>query len=236
VSEADRLPSRLPRRRALARALWLAALLTLGLGLASVRVVVSGERELVASTEALRRGNAEEATVRARRAAGWYAPGAPHVRVAYERLRALGREAELHRRFDLALLAWRAIRTAALETRWLLTPHAADLELANREIARIMAMPVGERGTVGPPDAAVAAAELETLARAPGPRLGWTILLCVAFGLGVVGFALWARQMGEGAATATARTWWRAGWARGRTGALLTAVALGLWLLALWRA
>jgi hypothetical protein len=216
--------------------LQVAALLTIVLGLASARVVISGEREIAASTEALRRGDPEQATIRARRAAAWYAPGAPHVRVAYDRLRALGREAEQHRRFDLALLAWRGVRSAALETRWVVIPHAADLELANREIARLMAMPVGERGTVGEPDAQVAAAELETLKREPGPRLPWVIALVTAFALGASGLVLWARQMGEGAATATAATWWRSGAARARTGALLVAAALGLWLVALWRA
>jgi hypothetical protein len=236
VTDAERVPRQRPSRRLPYRALQVAALLTVIVGLASTRVVISGEREIAASTEALRRGDPEEATVRARRAAGWYAPGAPHVRVAYERLRALAREAEQHRRFDLALLAWRGIRSAALETRWVVTPHAADLDQANHEIARLMAMPVGERGTVGEPDQQVAAAELEVLGRTPEPRVPWVIVLVAAFGLGVAGLVMWARQMGEGAATATAATWWRAGSARARTGALLVAVALALWLLALWRA
>jgi hypothetical protein len=206
------------------------------LGLVCTRVVLAGEHELAASTEALRQGDPVQATVHARRAAGWYAPGAPHVGVAYERLQALARAAEQHRRFDLALLAWRAIRSASTETRWLTTPHAADLELADREIARLLSMPVGERGTVGEPDPAVAAAELETLGRLPGPRVLWIVVLVAAFALGAVGLGLSARQMGEGAATAAAGSWWRAGWAHARTGLVLTALGLGLWLLALWRA
>ena len=50
---------------------------------ATLRVITSGEREIAASTDGLRAGDPHAATEHARRAAGWYAPGAPHVRVAY---------------------------------------------------------------------------------------------------------------------------------------------------------
>ena len=236
MTDAERVRWQRPGRRLFRRALQLGALGVVALGLVCARVVIAGEHEIAASTEALRQGDPVQATVRARRAAGWYAPGAPHVRVAYERLRALAQAAEQHRRFDLALLAWRAVRSSSTETRWLVTPHAADLEQADREIARLLSMPVGERGTVGEPDPALAAAELETLGREPGPRVPWMVALVAAFALGAAGLALAARQMGEGAATAAAGGWWRAAWTRARSGLLLTALGLGLWLLALWRA
>ena len=91
----------------------------------------SGEKEIALSTAALRAGDPHGAAEHARRAAGWYAPGAPHVRVAYERLLALGTAAEGLGDRDTALYALRGARTAAIETRWLFTPHEEDLERAD---------------------------------------------------------------------------------------------------------
>ena len=62
------------------------ALIGLVIAAATVRVVLAGEREIKDSTAALRAGDPHAAALHARRAAGWYAPGAPHVRVAYDRL------------------------------------------------------------------------------------------------------------------------------------------------------
>ncbi len=73
----------------------------------------SGEKEIALSTAALRAGDAHAAVEHARRAAGWYMPGAPHVRVAYERLLALGTAAEGLGDRDTALFAFRGVRTAA---------------------------------------------------------------------------------------------------------------------------
>src|SRR5262249_28010126 len=82
-------------------------------------------------------------------AARWYLPGAPHVDAAYERLAGLARElaagdpwsGEPSGRTDprAALSAWRAVRSAALATRNLWTPHAADLAEANAAIAELSA-------------------------------------------------------------------------------------------------
>jgi hypothetical protein len=105
----------------------------------TVRVIVAGEREIALSTAALRAGDPHEAAVHARRAAGFYAPGAPHVRVAYERLIALATKAETRGDSKLAAFAWQGVRTAAMETRWLVTPHAEDLERANAALARLQA-------------------------------------------------------------------------------------------------
>ena len=118
TSSPARRPSRARRvARALALsafALSVAAALVFALG---HRVVQAGEREVLASTAALASGDPREAVVRARRAAGLYAPFAPHVRVAYDRLAALATAAEKRGDRDLALFAWRGVRTAALETR-----------------------------------------------------------------------------------------------------------------------
>jgi hypothetical protein len=207
-----------------ARALLLAAVLVAGVGAVTGRVVWSGEAEIAASTAALERGDAREATVRARRAAGWYAPGAPHVRVAYERLTAMALAAEAHRRDDVALLAWRAIRSSSLETRWLVTPHRHDLERANREIARMTSKPTKAAAA----DPALEATHLQALLRQEAPRAPWLVALVVGFLLWAVGLGWWARAAADVAG--------RLAWTRARLPAAIALLGMVLWVVAVWRA
>ncbi|MBW2525506.1 MAG: hypothetical protein JRI23_15085, partial [Deltaproteobacteria bacterium] len=179
------------------RALRVGAVVVVLLGIATARVVVSGELEIATSTDALRRGDARAAAVHARRAAGWYAPGAPHVRVAYDRLRALARAAEEHRQYEVALLAWRGIRHAALESRWIAAPYQTDLQLANRQIARLMALAPFDRAPQVEPDASLVEEQLELLERSHGARPLWVALLVASFVLAAVGMVVWAGQLGR---------------------------------------
>lgn len=177
-------------REAPPRAWWwrvVAAMLAvvLVLGAITARVVVAGELEIAASTEALEAGDPVEATIRARRAASWYAPGAPHVGVAYERLMTLGREAETRRRRDVALLAFEGVREASTATRWLVTPHAADVAEADRAIARLRARDERPPATASEPEAAIERELLQGLAARPGPSR------VVSLGLGA-SFVAWA--------------------------------------------
>ncbi|WP_438033569.1 hypothetical protein [Sorangium sp. So ce204] len=197
-------------------------------GAASLRVVAAGEREIAESTDALRAGDAHAAALHARRAAGWYAPGAPHVRVAYERLIALATAAEGLGRADTALFAWRAVRTAALETRWLTTPHAKDLELANAAIARLSAAAPRPPGTRTEPAAAVERQHLAALARDEAPRVGWVVALVGAFAAWVAG-AVWVVRRGV---TVTGQ--WV--WPRAAPGLAVCAAGVAVWLLAIWQA
>jgi hypothetical protein len=228
VSAQGRGQQRKTGRRWLVVALRVAAVFGLGLGLATVRVIISGEKEIAASTQALERGDPREAAVRARRAAGWYAPGAPHVRVAYDRLQALARAAEERHRLDLALLAWRSVRSAAIETRWLMSPHRDELDRANREIARLSA------GLPRAPDARAAsedrvvADQLNVLLRQEAPRLPWVVALVTGFVAWTLGLVWWARRV---AGVAGQTQWSRAMWP-----ALLVLLGAALWLLAAWRA
>lgn len=216
----------------MARALQVGAVLVLLFGTVTARVVISGEREIAGSTHALRRGDAQAATVHARRAAGWYAPGAPHVRVAYDRLRALARAAEEHRRFDIALLAWRGIRTASLESRWIAAPYRTDLELANEQIARLMAATPSAPAAPLEPDPAFLAEQLELLSRDESPRLPWVLALIGSFLVGSIGMVVWARETGRGMRRRTKGS----GWTRVRWGAGAAAVGFVVWLLSVWRA
>jgi hypothetical protein len=211
-------------RRPIVRALGVVAALALGLAAWTVRVVVAGDAELDASDAALGQGDAHEAVVHARRAASWYAPGAPHVPVAYRRLIALATAAEAHRRRDVALFAWRGVRQASLDTRWLLTPHAADRARAEQEIARLSA--IGER-EAAEPDAAAMAAALTTLAKDDGPRHGWVVALCAGLVVAAGGLAA---AMARIAAPAQVE------WKRGRAALAVAALGAVVWLLALWQA
>jgi hypothetical protein len=195
---------------------------------ATARVIGAGEREIAASTAGLRSGDAHAAAEHARRAAGWYAPGAPHVRVAYERLLALGTTAEGLGDRETALYAFRGVRTAALETRWIVTPHEADLDRADRAIARLEAAAPRPPGTRNEPPAAIERAALSDLARDEAPRTGWVVAL-VGAAAAWIGGAIWVVRRGV---TAGAQI----GWGRAAPGLAVTAAGVGIWLLAIWRA
>jgi hypothetical protein len=211
-------------RRIVPRVLFgLALLLAFG-GVATARVVLSGEAEIKRSTAALEAGDAREAIVAARDAARWYAPGAPHVRVAYDRLIALARAAEEHRDDDLALFAWRAVRRAAIETSTVLSPFGDELAQADQEIARLMAKSPAR----AEPDPRVVQAELERLKKNQPARSLWAVLLCAGFATAAAGLFVWARQVGAAAG--------RLRFGAARAGMALTGLGVALWLVSVWRA
>lgn len=197
-------------------------------GAATARVILAGEREIAQSTAALRAGDAHSAALHARRAAGWYAPGAPHVRVAYDRLIALAIAAEGLGNREIALLAWNGVRTAAIETQWIVQPHADELDRANRAIARISAATPLSLGASAEPAPVIERKYLETLARDEAPRTAWIVALVVAFAAWVGGAIHLARR----ALTPSGRVLW----AKALPG--IAAIALGalVWILAYWRA
>jgi len=152
----------------------------------TARVVLDGEKEMRLSDEAFDAGDVRTATLHARRAAVLYAPGAPHVRPAYDRLVAVALGAEAAGDTDVARTAWRAVRGAALETRHLWVPRQVELERANRNLARLGTARVK---TVPGGDPAVRKA-LARLARDDAPRAPWVIVLALGFVCAVVGLGL----------------------------------------------
>lgn len=114
-----------------------AALSLIVFALVAYRVSERGARELAESDRAFDAGRLELAVQHARRAAAAYVPGAPHVRLALERLRAVARGAERTRDLPLARAAWRAVRAAAIESRHVWQPHAVELAAADLELARL---------------------------------------------------------------------------------------------------
>jgi hypothetical protein len=208
----------------IARVIWVVATVALALGVWTVRVVWAGETELGDSDRALLRGDAHDATVHARRAASWYAPGAPHVHAAYRRLIAIAVAAEERRKHEVALFAWRAVRQAALDTRWFVTPHAADRDRAEREIARIAG--IGDH-QAAEPDQAIVAAQLAALAKDESPRRAWVIVLCVGLFTLAGALVIATRQI-----AAAGRIEWR----RGGVALVVAGGGALAWLVALWQA
>jgi hypothetical protein len=217
-----------PSLRIALRALQAAALVGLILAAATARVIVAGEREIALSTAALRASDPHAAALHARRAAGWYAPGAPHVRVAYERLIALATAAEGLGDRETALFAWNGVRTAAIETQWLLTPHEEDLTRANQAIARISAAIPGPISARNDPPQVIERKHFETLARDEAPRTAWIAALVLAFVLWTGGAAWTSRR----ALTPSGRLLG----SKALPGLAALALGIGVWLLAFWRA
>jgi hypothetical protein len=154
--------------------------------------------------------------------------GTRPARPTYERLVALATTAEGLGRAELALFSWRAVRSAALETRWLVTPHAEDLERANAAIARLSAAAPRPPGTRTEPAVAVEREHLALLARDEAPRTGWVVALVAAFAAWVAG-AVWVVRRGV---TVTGQ------WSFRQTapGLAVCATGVAVWLLAIWQA
>ncbi|MBL9026199.1 MAG: hypothetical protein JNL21_28655 [Myxococcales bacterium] len=171
-------------------ALTIVFVLVLGAAGLTFRVIFAGEQEIAKSTSALEAGDPDLAIDHARAAATWYAPGAPHVRVAYGRLLALARESEARKRKDLALRAYRAITTASSSTAWAIVPHAADAEAARAAIARLESTTERPVDSATEPPAAIEQKLLAELAREPGPSRGWSLVLGSSFLLLLAGLAV----------------------------------------------
>ncbi|HVU01112.1 MAG TPA: hypothetical protein VHE30_05145 [Polyangiaceae bacterium] len=165
----------------------------------TARVIAEGERELAQSDRAFDRGDLREAVLHARRSATSYAPGAPHVAAAYDRLSAIARGAEASGQVDLARQALTAMRGAALESRHLFSPHEAELARADADLVRL-----ASRSGPGPaPDLSRLPAQL---ARDEAPRGPWVLVLSLGFAVFGLGLGLFATR-GLGPTGALSRRW-----------------------------
>jgi hypothetical protein len=174
----------------------IALIVALFIAVASIREVREGARAMEESDTALAAGDLPRAIASARAAAEARVPGSPYPPRAYERLGSLARDAEARGDERVAVLAWAAMRAAALETSGLGTGDATDRwrAAASEGIAR-----VGARSWSGPEARATsevrpAQAALEAaLARSDLPD-GATFLLLAVGGLtffGGVARLLW---------------------------------------------
>jgi hypothetical protein len=185
----------------LRRKLITGALVTLFvLGALATRVVWEGRAALADGDAAIARGDAAGAVEHWGRAARWYAPLAPHVADAYDRLERVATDAERRGDLDLSLAAWRAVRGAALATRSLHEPHADRRARADARIAVLMATAPGEgaawRRAPGAGDTAGARAAFygRQLADDGAPSRGWTLVALAGLALWLGGAVHFARR------------------------------------------
>lgn len=160
------------------------ALAALCLAVVVSRAVWEGRGALASGDTAAARGDHAEAIAQWRRAARWYAPLAPHVDDAYERLESLAVTAEARGDTATALAAWRGVRGSVLATRSFFVPHRERLQPANDNIARLMAAVEGPAADPGKTVSEREAWHYQRLARDNAPSIGWAV-----FALG--GLAMW---------------------------------------------
>jgi hypothetical protein len=207
--------------RLLRGASWLGAALVLFAGVATLRAVWDGQRELAKSDAAFDENDLHGAIEHARRAASAYVPGAPHVEQGYARLLAVARGSEASGHPELAILAYQAERAAVLETASVLRPFGERLEEANRNLARLSAAATNGAD----PERAENAQRLFRRAQAESAALApWGGLLAVGLLVGGAGLAWFAARALSPSG--------RLDWARGRWGLLTFAFGAALWALA----
>jgi hypothetical protein len=156
-------------------------------GAVAARVTAEGRAELVASDASWSAGDAVGATVHARRAAMAYVPWATHVGRAYRKLHEIAEQSEARGDAETALFAWRAIRTASMGSRSLVTSHDRQREAADLAIARVSA---AERSSNSAQRAATGEAtrfDTDRLPNDPPPKVGWGALLLVGVGMWIAG-------------------------------------------------
>jgi hypothetical protein len=179
-----------------------------------MRVFWDGHAALARGDAAMAKQDAETAITEWRRAARWYAPGAPHVRAAYDRLEALAASADP----PTALEAWRAIRSSILSTRSFYTPFPSLLERSNQKIAELM----------GGGDEERRAFHLKLLEKDEAPSVLWSIVAILGFATWIGG-GFWFAFRGVGEDDKLVRR------EAARAGALV-AVGLIVWMLGLYLA
>ncbi len=195
---------------------------------ATARVVVSGMREIQRARSLERRGLVSEAIVHYRRAARWYAPGAPHVGAALDSLDAIGRRAEVEADRPVALEAYRAVRGAILSTRSTYTPFVDRLRTADERIATLMADEPPAPADAQKSIEARRRMHAELLARDESVNVGWTLVMLAGFAAWMGGTVLFIlRALGpDDRLRKRPALWW---------GACVVGGFL-IWMLGLWRA
>ncbi|HEV7555387.1 MAG TPA: hypothetical protein VGO00_08040 [Kofleriaceae bacterium] len=176
------------------RRLVIAGIVVAALATMALRVVVDGRSALLDGDEALAKGNATDAIASWEAAARWYLPFAPHVDDAYERLTTLATKARAAKDPLTAIVAYRAIRSAAIATRSAWTPHAADLETANAAIAELAAVDPDGAPAAGVGVPARLGFYRERLATDARPTTAAAIIAGLGIALWLVGIAYLVRR------------------------------------------
>ncbi len=200
------------------------------LGVLVTRAVWEGRGALADGDAAAARGEPLAAIDHWGRAARWYAPLAPHVGRAYDRLERLALDAGARGDAETSLRAWRAVRAAVLATRAIYTPHAERRARADRAIASLMA---GDTAGPAPAQAGATAAAREIfyyrqLARDDAPSRAWSVVALVGFALWLGGAVYFSRRGLDDTDRLDARI-------AGTSGGLI-AIGVLVWVLGLYNA
>jgi hypothetical protein len=172
-----------------------ASVVTLVVIIVAAREVSMGRREIAAAQVAVARSDWPEAIARARAAAEAFVPGSPWPEQGRQRLDAIGRDAEARGDDETALLAYGALRTAALATRTPFGPLGSSdrwQTIAERGVARVG----GSRAGVGAPRSAPAESALDD-PRDAGPVGIWTFALVAAASAAFLGALARLAQPGQ---------------------------------------
>jgi hypothetical protein len=201
------------------------------LGLITARAIALGEAEMASSDASFNEGDLPNALLHARRAAVLYAPGAPHVSAAYERMTAIATGAEASGNAEIARSAWRAIRGDLIETQHVVVPDRELLERANRNLARLEADELKGRAlskTAFPEQRADYERALRELGAAGRSRtFGISLLL--------LGLMLWFGGLTWFVLRAFVRGGSAVHWARARIGLILACAGAACWTVAVLR-
>ena len=163
------------------------AVLALIFAAITVRVVTSAKAELEIATRHDKEGDVEAAVVHYRRAARWYAPLSPFHVQALSALDRIARQAEQKGDVELALSAYRGVRSAILSTRSFYVPERGRLRAADKRIAALMAGLPPPQMDAGKSREQIELEHLALLEHDPDPKLGWTLVLLLGFGAWVGG-------------------------------------------------
>lgn len=210
------------------RLITIAVVAGLCLGVVVTRAVWEGRAALEHAGEALAAGDAHEAVALYRRAARWYVPLAPHVGRAYDQLEAIAAQAEQNGDTDLAVAAWRGVRSSIKATRSFFTPQADRLDRANRRIAALMAQVEGPDADPGKSQEQREQWHYELLDRDEAPSVLWSIVALLGFGLWLGGGVLFALRGVSREDALVPRM--------AATSGILVAVGLVVWMLGLYKA
>ncbi len=162
------------------------------LGVVVTRAVWEGRAALSAAGDALEAGDPHEAVALYRRAARWYVPLAPHVGRAYDQLEIIAQQAEQSGDTDLALAAWRGVRSSIKATRSFFTPQEHRLDRANKRIAALMAQIEGPEADPGKSQQQREQWHYDLLDRDEAPSVFWSIVALLGFGMWLGGGVLFA--------------------------------------------
>jgi len=198
------------------------------LGVVVTRAIWEGRSALDRAARAAADGDLREAVTWYRRAARWYVPLAPHVGRAYDRLEEIAQQAEQAGDIDLALAAWRGVRSSIKSTRSFYTPQSDRLDRANARIAALMARIEDPAVDPGKSEQERAQWHLELLARDEAPSVFWSIVALLGFAGWLGGGVLFALRGVTSEDRLVPRT--------AATAGAIVAVGLVVWMLGLYLA